>query len=111
MAWEDDSKTMLIGFVIVLIVGINIILFFGDITNLGGNALTGAATVNCIDTTSGISCNGNTFVLAHDNICPYNTVKICTNNCELTRLYANDDRACPTACIDVCVPTNIAEKL
>ena len=111
MAFEDDSKTMLIGFVIVLIVGLNIILFFGDLSSLGGNALTGAAAINCVDVSNGIDCGGNTFVLAQNGVCPYNTVKACTNDCELTRLYANDNRACQTACTDVCLPADIANKL
>jgi hypothetical protein len=111
MAWEEDSRTMLIGFVIVLIVGINIILFFGEMTNLGGNALTGAATVNCEDIAGGIQCGDTTFVLASGRTCPYSTSVVCTNNCELSRLYANDNRVCPTVCTDVCLPTNIAEKL
>lgn len=111
MAIEDDSKTMLIGFVIVLIVGLNMILFFGDITSLGGNTLTGAATINCEDVANGIDCNGNIFVLAQNGVCPYDTEKVCANNCELARLYANDNRACPTACTDICVTTEIAKKL
>jgi hypothetical protein len=111
MAWEEDSRVMLIGFVIVLIVGINIILFFGEMTHLGGNALTGAATVNCIDITGGIQCGDTTFISASGGTCPYDTTEICTNNCVLSRLYADDNRVCPTVCTDVCLPANIAEKL
>lgn len=112
MAIEDDSAIMLIGFVIVLIVGLNIVFFFGDIFGLGGssNALTGAATVSCKDVANGITCGTNTFVSA-ENGCPYSTTKVCTNNCELARVYANDNRICPTACQSVCLPMNIADKL
>jgi len=112
MAIEEDSAIMLIGFAIVLIVGLNIALFFGDIAGLGGNnnVLTGAATINCKDVSDGIKCGDTTFVSA-ENGCPYSTTKICTNNCQLARIYANDGRVCQTACTDVCVPTNIAEKL
>lgn len=108
---DEDSVVMLIGFVIVLIVGLNIVFFFGDITDFGGsNALTGAATITCKDIADGIKCGTNTFVSA-ENGCPYSTAKVCTNNCELARMYANDNRVCPTACENVCLPLDIAGKL
>ncbi len=112
MAIEDDSAIMLIGFVIVLVVGLNMVFFFGDLTGFGGssNALTGAATVSCKDVADGIKCGTTTFASA-ENGCPYSTTKVCANNCQLSRLYANDNRICPTACTDVCVPMDIAEKL
>lgn len=111
MAFEDDSKTMLIGFIIVLIVGLNMILFFGEMTGLGGNALTGAAAINCKDVANGVQCGSSTFVLAAGGTCPYSMVAVCTNNCELARAYANDNRVCPTACTDICVTTDLAKKL
>ena len=111
MAIEEDSAIMLIGFVIVLVVGLNIVFFFGDITGFGGsNTLTGAATVTCKDIADGIKCGTTTFVSA-ENGCPYSSAKVCTNNCELARMYANDNRVCPTACENVCVPLDVADKL
>jgi hypothetical protein len=110
MAIEEDGASMLIGFAIVLIVGLNIVFFFGNIVG-SGSPLTGAAIANCQETTEGIGCENQLFVSAHNGICPEDTVKVCTNVCELARVYANDNRVCPTTCINVCVPTNIAEKL
>ena len=112
MAIEDDSAIMLIGFVIVLVVGLNIVFFFGDISGFGGssNVLTGAATVSCKDVAGGIKCGTTTFVSA-ENGCSYSSTKVCANNCQLSRLYANDNRICPTACTYVCVPMDIADKL
>jgi hypothetical protein len=111
MAIEEDSATMLIGFVIVLVVGLNVILFFGDISDLGGSPLTGAAVAGCKDASNGIECGDQLFIATKDGVCPSETIKVCTNNCELTRYYANDARICPTACIDVCAPSKIAKRL
>ncbi len=110
MAFEDDGKVMLIGFVIVLIVGINVVLFFGNLTGFGGGAITGAATVNCLDVIDGIQCGATTYASAEAG-CPDSYTNTCTNNCEMARLYANDNRVCPAACENICVPTALANKL
>jgi hypothetical protein len=114
MLEEEDGLTTLIGFVIVLIVGLNIVFFLSDISGFGGagtsNVITGAATVSCKDISEGIKCGDVVFTLAK-NGCQYNTVKVCTNKCQLARLYANDNRICPTACKSICVPSDIAQKL
>jgi hypothetical protein len=111
MALEDDNKVMLIGFIIVLIVGINIIIFFGNIGSLGGNIMTGAATFSgCTNVADGIQCGTTTYASAEAG-CPNSYTETCTNDCELSRLYTKDNRVCPTACENICIPTELVKKL
>lgn len=110
MVFEDENKVMLIGFVIVLIVGINIILFFGNVSGFGGNTLAGATTFNCEDVANGIKC-GNDVFAATSGSCPAGDVKICANSCTLAKIYTDNGRTCPTACEYICAPKEILEKI
>ena len=112
MALDDDRTITLIGFLIVLAVGINIIFFFGDTFGLGSNVFTGFATapIGCVDIDSGISC-GSKFFASSSSGCPAGSSAECTNPCELERAINGDNRVCPSACTSVCVTSDVAAAL
>lgn len=111
--FDDDRTNTIIGFIIVLIVAVNILFVFGDIIGKGGigNIFTGFASgTSCVDIDSGISC-GSTIFIDASNGCPSGTSKACTNTCELERAINSDTRVCPSYCKDVCVTSDVKSAL
>ncbi|MEM4248657.1 MAG: hypothetical protein QXH80_05275 [Candidatus Nanoarchaeia archaeon] len=111
---DEDKWSVFIGFVIVLIVGVNIVLFFGDLFGIGGsNAITGFAALSCQNTVGGVSCSdGSHFSLKPMTAgCASDLKQVCTNACEIERAKSGDDRTCPEYCADFCLPESVAKNL
>lgn len=103
---------ILVGFAIVVVVGLNLTLVFGDMFKLGGGMgmISGFATAECKNTVGGIDCGGTTYMVKPESeSCENDLVPICTNSCELARAQAKDNRICPTYCTELCLPQDIAE--
>ena len=110
--WEKDNFVTLIGFLLVLAVGINIVLFFGDNLNVGNAPLTGFAATNCANTFEGVKCGSILFPLREQaGSCGGSETAICTNSCQIEKALSNDNRECPSECSLVCVPDALATKL
>ena len=108
---DDSTRAIMFGFVIVLVVGINIILIFGNLTNFGGEMqITGFASASCKNTIAGVKC-GSTVYEAKISGCSKDLVSACTNACELSKIKAGDDRICPAYCTELCVPADVAKKI
>jgi len=111
---DEDHMLILIGFAIVLVVGMNLALVFGDMFKLGGGMgmISGFAVAECKNTVGGVDCGGTTYeVKPQSESCSGDLIPICTNACELARAEANDERVCPTYCTEFCLPQDIAESV
>jgi len=111
---DENGWVMFIGFLLVLIVGVNIILFFGDLFGLGhGGSITGFAAASCKNTVGGVSCSdGSHFDLKPiGESCPSDLKQVCTNACKIEGAKAGDNRVCPEYCADFCLPDSIVKKL
>ena len=108
--WDDDNQIMLIGFVIVLIVGLNIVFAFNGIS--GG--IVGATTaINaCTDVPDGIQCGKVLYVKTPvTGLCPKGTAPVCTNACELKSALDDKKTDCAANCRTICVPAALVGKL
>jgi len=113
---DENGWTMFIGFLIVLVVGVNIVLVFGDLFHIGGsNPITGftTASTSCKNIVGGISCSdGSQFELKPvSGDCAPDLTQVCTNACQIEKAKVGDNRVCPDYCADFCLPAAIAKKL
>ncbi|MEM2873997.1 MAG: hypothetical protein QW063_00855 [Candidatus Nanoarchaeia archaeon] len=114
MAWDDEHILMLVGFLIVLIVGLNIILVFNSISKI---SLTGAAIASssgelCKSTSDGIMCGEKLYPNTPvTGLCPSGYVPICTNACKLESALTNKELSCGSGCTTICIPTSLAKRL
>lgn len=112
---DSQKFATAISVLILAFVGLNILLVFGsffgfNISDLVG--ITGAATTKCENTVGGIECQGIFYQLKpFKESCPENTVKVCTNLCEIERAMVKDGRVCPTHCVDYCLTEDVANLL
>jgi len=105
---------ILIGFAIVVVVGLNVAMVFGDMFSLGGGLqmISGFAVAECKNTMGGVACGDVTYeVKSQEAGCPDDLVPICTNACELEKAQVKDDRICPAYCTDFCLPIDVAENV
>ncbi len=113
MAWDEDQILMLIGFGIVMIVGLNMVLAFGGMTHVD---LTGAVVsqqgLACGSTSDGIVCEKTLYPnTPTTGVCPLDSVPVCTNACKLDVAIYSRARDCSSTCTEICVPTNLVGKL
>jgi len=102
----------LIGISILLLIGVNLIFFFTEISGFGGfGAVTGSAVFTCTYTFDGVHCSdGSDYTLAELG-CPADTNIICTNECEIERSKTNNGQLCQTYCNNYCLSTEDIKKL
>ncbi len=110
---EEHKWPAVIGTIIIIIVGLNIIFAFNDMFSIGKGTglITTYSVLDCRDSAEGIVCGDNIYPNADWTGCPEGTVISCTNSCEITRIKMNDDRACPSYCTDFCVSQDLAELI
>jgi len=112
MAIEDHSAVMLIGFIIVLVIGLAAVLVFG---NSQRSELTGAVISEslCQSSDDGITCGDAFFPVPENDSCAADLTLVCTNTCFLEAVLADTKKptACPELCTNVCVPNELAGKL
>ena len=115
MATVDKKLSLAVGVLIVIFIGLNLALVFtNNFGRVSTDVLTGATTIlnSCYDTVGGIQCSGELFELKMEGQdCAVGTYEGCTNSCQLSKEFANDDRACPNYCKNYCVPSDILMKL
>jgi len=109
-----------LGILLVIFVVLVVVVIYGGLklsgdsitgtVGLGENAITGLSTYECEYVVGGIRCGADVYVQIED-ICPNETVPVCTNICELDRLTIGDDRVCPSYCTEHCLPPTVAENL
>lgn len=103
---------VLVGFAIVIVVGLNLAMVFGDMFKLGGGLqmISGFAVAECQNTVGGVACSNGVMyeVKPQSQGCSDNQVPVCTNACELERANVGDDRICPSYCTEFCLPADIA---
>lgn len=109
---DDDRSLTLIGFLIVLAVGLNIVFVFTQIAGNPQNVLTGfGAAQSCVDIDDGsIGCGTTVFPSATSGCAP-GTTPACTNSCELTRALTGGAKVCPDYCTPVCVTSDVRAAL
>mgnify|MGYP001201149049 CR=1 FL=1 len=113
MAWDEDQLLMLVGFGIVMVVGLNMVLAFGG---FGHVSLTGATVsqqgLACGSTSEGIVCEKTLYPNTPvTGVCPLDFVPVCTNACKLDVAIYSRARDCSNPCTEICVPKNLVEKL
>jgi len=112
---DENKWVVFIGFLLVLIVGVNIVLFFGDLFHVGGgNTITGFATaLSCQNTVGGVSCSdGSHFSLKPmTENCASDLKQVCTNSCKIEKAKIGNNEVCPEYCADFCLPESVAKKL
>lgn len=103
------------GILIVVFVGLNIVLAFGEMYGLnvrGPGLITGTAGTECRDTVGGVMCDGQLYELKQQTAnCPAGTIQTCTNSCQLSAALSEDTRICPTYCSNYCLSPDIANLL
>ena len=111
---KSHNVIWLIGVSVLLLVGVNLILFFSEITVGSYNSfgpVTGSAVLTCSYTFDGVHCSdGSGYALAELG-CPIDTKIICTNECEIERSKTNDGRLCQTYCTSYCLSLEDIQKL
>jgi hypothetical protein len=114
MVMEEDHKmSAIIGMIIILVVGINLVLIFTDVFHIGQGVdfITGYTTLECINSAEGLKCGSMVYPYAELGGCKEGTTSVCTTACEISGLMAKDDRVCPTYCTDFCLPNDMVDLL
>lgn len=111
----DDEKIMIVvGFLIVIVVALNVLLVFTNFFKLGSglNVITGFATNECQNTVGGVNC-GNIFypIKPASASCTGGLVAVCTNACQIARAQTDSGNACPAYCTDICIPSLLSDKI
>ncbi len=110
---EEHRWPAIVGIIIVVIVGLNIIFVFSDMLNIGRGSglITSFSILECRNSAEGIICGEDVYPNADWTGCPSGSTIVCTNSCEITRIKMNDDRVCPSYCTDFCVSPDLAELI
>jgi len=109
---DNEKALLLLGFLIVLIVGLNILFAFGGFFG-NNNILTGLAAsgdLRCNDVGDSIRC-GSTVYKSAEMGCASGETSVCANTCEFERAFQKDGRVCPSYCKNVCVPEDVKSEI
>ncbi|MEK6923557.1 MAG: hypothetical protein AABW84_02600 [Nanoarchaeota archaeon] len=111
---KSHNVIWLIGISVLLLVGVNLLFFFSEITASSYNSfgpVTGSAVFTCTYTFDGVHCSDGSDYMIAELGCPVNTNIICTNECEIERSKTNDGRLCQTYCTNYCLSSEDIQKL